>query len=377
MRGKYLVQNRFLYVGLKVWDALLSFRKIEKPSFRAPKKILLANIAHLGDVVLTTSILPYLKKHYPDAKIGFLVGSWSRGVLEDHPYIEEIHTFDHMKLQREPISYRKKYKRHKESEKRAIEEISQVGYDLAIDFYPYFPNAIPLMTKANIPIRIGYTSGGAGPLLTHEVDWKKKNQHVIEDYFDLLSLIGVIKPDFLPRPTLGPIQKFPLPAPLEEKKYVVIHMGSARRIKRWSVSSWKEVVAKLVEKGIPIVLTGKGKEENQMAMQIVSEYPKVLNFCDLLDWRGISVVIAKAKLLMGVDSVSAHIASAYHVPAVILYTGINPIGMWGAVGCKWLINVTACYPCGKKNGCASMECLQSISSQKVISRALQIWEDGK
>ena len=38
-------------------------------------------------------------------------------------------------------------------------------YEIAIDTYHFIQNSIPLLWLARIPIRIGYTSGGFGPLL--------------------------------------------------------------------------------------------------------------------------------------------------------------------------------------------------------------------
>ena len=56
-----------------------------------PKRILLVNFGHLGDLVISSQLLPAIKGKYPQAKIGFLVGIWASQVLHGHPDIEWLH----------------------------------------------------------------------------------------------------------------------------------------------------------------------------------------------------------------------------------------------------------------------------------------------
>jgi len=54
---------------------------------RTPRRILVANTAHLGDLVLATSVLPALKSAHPEAEIGFLCGGWNQPLAEGHPLV--------------------------------------------------------------------------------------------------------------------------------------------------------------------------------------------------------------------------------------------------------------------------------------------------
>src|ERR1700757_1328965 len=65
-----------------------------------PKRILVLNGAHIGDIVISTSILPILRSAYPNAQIGFVTGSWSQMVLKDHPDVYFIHCVDHWWINR-------------------------------------------------------------------------------------------------------------------------------------------------------------------------------------------------------------------------------------------------------------------------------------
>ena len=109
--GCYLARNPCLYLYLKVLDAFFSFIKVFKKTSAfelSPKKILIIQLAHKGDVIMTTSILPIIKKAYPMATVGMLIGSWSKEVVQEHPLVDILHILDHPKLNRSDKSLIKK-----------------------------------------------------------------------------------------------------------------------------------------------------------------------------------------------------------------------------------------------------------------------------
>ena len=54
------------------------------------KRILLIKLRYLGDVVLSTPILPLLRKQFPEAKMTFLVNPGTAAVLQGNPYLDEV-----------------------------------------------------------------------------------------------------------------------------------------------------------------------------------------------------------------------------------------------------------------------------------------------
>src|SRR5271166_354263 len=70
----------------------------------APHRILVSNIAHLGDVVNATAVISALRNAFPQAEIGFLTSSWARPIIENNAQIKYIHTFDHFLLNRSRLS---------------------------------------------------------------------------------------------------------------------------------------------------------------------------------------------------------------------------------------------------------------------------------
>src|SRR5579864_9028118 len=67
-------------------------------NMKPPTRILLLNGAHIGDVVIASSVIPILRSAYPDAEIGMLVGTWSQMVVNNHPELTYTHYVDHWRL---------------------------------------------------------------------------------------------------------------------------------------------------------------------------------------------------------------------------------------------------------------------------------------
>lgn len=355
-----------LFVRRPLSNAVLSLanflcprRNQADPISASPKKILLCNIAHFGDLIISTTVLPVLKKQYPHCEIGFLTGSApGKAVLKDHPLVSRVHFFDHCYLHRANGKC-KAALHHKITLARALKEIRETRYDMAIDLYSYFPNAIPLLAKAKIPIRIGYTTGGFSNLLTHPVAWHFHDRYVGFAHLHLLETLGIATQE-----------ESPLPCYHFKKKqgdHVVVHMGSGSPLKEWSVPRWIELIKQCEARGWKICLTGKGAREGELCAQVTAA-THATNLCNQLDWAGFVSTVQEARLLIAVDSAAVHTAAAASTPTIVLYAGMNSPHMWLPPNCKGMMQRVPCAPCFNKNGCASMACIQEISVAEVLEQ---------
>jgi ADP-heptose:LPS heptosyltransferase len=55
-----------------------------------PTRILLIQLHHLGDVVLTTPTIRAARQAFPDARIDFVTGSLGAQVLEKNPHLDQV-----------------------------------------------------------------------------------------------------------------------------------------------------------------------------------------------------------------------------------------------------------------------------------------------
>ena len=55
-----------------------------------PKNILIVRTDRIGDLVLTLPLAGLIKKHYPNSKISFLVRDYTKSIVNNHPFIDEV-----------------------------------------------------------------------------------------------------------------------------------------------------------------------------------------------------------------------------------------------------------------------------------------------
>jgi ADP-heptose:LPS heptosyltransferase len=319
-----LLKNGF-FVRRPLSNALLLFLskilKIKGPPPSIPtsfKKILLCNIANLGDVVISTVVLPVIKEHFPDCEIGFMVSSQSAVVIKDHPLVTRVHRFDHWYLHRfEGLC--KAVLHHWITRWRLLRELRQVQYDVAIDLYSYFPNSALVLRKSQIPIRIGYSTGGFVGLFTHPVEWNFEDRYVGYAHLHLLTLLKMDVEGVSPLPYYN-YKK-------ETKNYVVVHMGSSQKSKEWNLDEWIKLIRDLEAKGHKVVLTGKGKREKALCKQVASQ-TSAQDLSDQLSWIEFVTTIQEASQLFSVDSVALHIAAASQTPVIGFFTKKETVRMW-------------------------------------------------
>lgn len=370
----YLIRNPRSRALIQAIDRFLSFftsSSIPK-NLPQPRTLLLSNLASLGDVLISTCVIPVIKEAFPQVQLGFLSGSWADAVLKEHPAIQWTHYFDHAYINPKPLSSWQAWREHRKTSWKALQEMKQIGYDWAIDLYCYFPNAIPLLKKANIPIRVGYTSGGFGPLLTHPFAWESAQEYMGFSHLRLLERMGIaIK-------TASPLPHYPSSCIQLVKDLprgaIVLHVGSSQALKDWPLSSWKKLLPKLQALGRPLVFTGRGKREKALIEELLPLAPEALNFCDQLSWKEFAGAIQQASLLISADSVAVHLAAAFHIPTVVLFSGINAQAMWVPPhsGCQAVQALVPCSPCFQKHGCATMDCLRSLSVETVFQKVTEL-----
>ena len=386
LRGKYLVRNVTANRCLCALDALLSLlfrRGPGRPAVDRSRRILLANGAHLGDVLLSTAVLPVLKAAFPDAEIGFLIGSWARDVLAGHPLVTRLHLFDHWKLNRANVPLRRKAAAHLATRAAALREIRQSKYEVAIDLYYYFPNSIPLLWQASVPTRVGYTSAGFGPLLTHALDWHNRDWHVIEYQAELLRFLspGAAAGDF--RALLSPAASADALPSRDGRTpagaYVVLHPGAGAAQRVWPEECWRGLAEKLVEHGHRLVFTGNGEGEKRTIGRISEGMAGCVNLCGRLTWREFVAVIREASLVVGVESVVGHVAAAVETPYVAIYGGVTHPAHWRPRGGKGrvLSHPVPCAPCYRSGGCDGMECVRGVEVESVLGAIDELLGSGR
>lgn len=385
LRNGYLVRHRGLNLALRAYDAsLAAFHGRERSTpVAVPRRLLLCVGGHLGDAVIATTILGPLKSAYPDVMIGVLAPSWSLPVFEDHPAIRWRHTFDHWKTNRSTSAHTR-WAAYRRTAHRARAEIGAIEYDAAVDLYPYFPNAARILSDCGIPARIGYTSGGGGPLYSHPMPWQDDGRHTAERHHALLRSalpdISAVSPQY----DLPPIRRIDEERArsllqrlgVADRPYVVVHPGTGDQRKQWPAGAWRALIQSLRrgQPGLRVVFTGHGNADAESIRAIRDGDETLRSVCSETNFGMLRHVLAQASLLIGVDSFAAHLAAAHDVPCIVIMAAMSDPVHWRPLGenVHVLTNAVPCAPCFRSKGCAAMSCVRGVTVDAVERLAIQV-----
>lgn len=377
MVGKYLVRKTRVAAGLRAIDlACTIFRGSSRmPPSGEPRAVLFSQCGHLGDLIMTLPTLRWVRQHRPEVRIGLIVGSWAKPMMQGISELYDAsYIADHFMLDRSNKPLKEKIEKHRRSWKNAAREIRKDGYDAAVECYPFLQNSIPLLYATNIPVRVGFTSGGFGPLLTHRARWIHDSRPFLDYPRDVLRLL------FSDASLQSQFKAFyPVPPGTGKKPkqpYVVIQTGTGNPIREWTDECWIQLVKELSARGMSPVLAGAGQRERQRAERIVSALssPSLVDLCDKLSWDEFTDLVAGAAHVVCLESSTSHIAAAFNIASTVIMPAINDSKQFGPANDKAniLTYKTPCAPCFRSAGCAHMSCIRRVTVDDAVGSVLGV-----
>jgi ADP-heptose:LPS heptosyltransferase len=344
-------------------------------SLPTPRKLLICNYGQVGDLVITLSLLPALKRAFPGIELGLLCGSWNKALVEDEPLLTHIHYLDHWNQVRNSATRAQNIAVYVRALARTLRELKTVGYDTAIDNRVWFPNGILELWLARIPIRVGYDFVGFAPLLTHVVKFEfDESRHEREYQAAPLACLPIDRSmlDEVPDRWLQSdgngfeiVAQHTQGAP--PARYVILHPGASTEVKNWTEDGWAGIARRAISAGQVPVLTGLGAEQDALTARIAAEVAGAVSLSSRVSWQQLVALIADAQTVYCVDTSVGHLASAVGVPCVVIYGGMELSAQWKPAGRHVALAThdLECSPCFLKKGCEHMSCLRSITVDQV------------
>jgi len=371
-----------------------------------PRVILLVQLDHLGDAVLTTAMLPALRQRYPEASIEVLVGEWNRELFEAIPEVDVVH-----------VSRLNRFTRGSRLGWMLATlwwgwELRRRKVDLAIDVRGEFPLALNLWL-CGARRRLGWAAGGGGFLLTDSPRYVPGRPEV-ESRLALLAELGIEPPE--PgewRPVFHPPAESrqraaqwwdylddrspeemgtgtsqqrdcsafrPVrsePVPISSPPRIVVHVGAGTSAKTWPDEHWRELIGWLIVRlDAQVVLVG-GKSDRIIARRILGKE----GCAGVADWTGqlglvdLAAVLEQADLLVGADSGPAHLAAAVGTPVVALFSGTNRVRQWRPPGelVRVVRHRVPCSPCHRQEcPLAEHPCMHGLRPERVAEAVVQL-----
>lgn len=318
-------------------------------------RILVIKLDALGDVLRTMAILPPLKKKYPGSYITWITRTNAVPLFKNVDQVDEV------------LDYSDPFTTHL---------IQEETFDLVVN--PDTNKAAALMASlVKAKEKKGFFLGGSGEIIASNdraYEWflmgindeiKKRNtstyQQIILDMLDLDENDSYIPLNLSSREKENS-EKFCKEKCLDRKRPIIglnIGAGGRWQNKVWPIGHYEELIKRLLERNLQILLLGGANEKSRLAVlkekfgdKIVSgsynnslrEFFSVLNICDVL---------------VSSDTMAAHAGLALGKKLVVLFgpTSINEFEVYNrGIKLSADMDCLVCYhiECNKKPNCMDL-----------------------
>jgi len=322
--------------------------------------ILIRSPNWIGDAVLATSALSYLKKRIPDSSIKVLAVNWVKDLFLHHPAVEDIIPLP-QGVGKEKI--------------HLLQRIKKEKYDYGILLTNSFSSAFFLF-GAGLPERLGYATDGRGLLLTEKVPLPENLESIHQkDYY--LNLVKQVWPGKENPPISLRVSK-------EEKEHaktilksldiaknervIGLNPGAAYGpAKRWPLEKYNALAREILKSCESKILIFGNKKEAELGNVISRGIEKdTVNLMGKTTLRELIALIQRCQVFITNDTGPMHIASALKVPVVAIFGPTSP-QRTSPLGVSTVIKKeVACAPCKNRICPSDHKCMEKIEVEEVL-----------
>lgn len=402
--------------------AMTAWRLIRPPrTITGPQRILIVQLDHLGDSVLTSPLISQLRSAYPEASIDVLASLSNHEVFEADPSVRRVRIAERTWFERHPSRW---------GLVRAVWELGRSirgeGYDLGIDVRGDVLTVL-VLALGGIPRRVGWSMGGGAFLLTDIAQWIR-GRHEVRSRLALLEALGIISDETVralvhvddrdrttvarwlaeawPRKHARRVEaaaaiiagrgikdhrehRQPAVHTREQPRdadrlhagrfgplppLLAVHIGAGTSAKRWPLRHWNTLIQRFLHDGWRVIVVGGPVDPP--AAEVLPGHERLRDWTGRLSVTQTTALLERADLFIGADSGPAHLAASAGTLSVILFSGTNQPGQWRPWSRHSLIlrHRVPCQPCHQKIcPLADHPCMSGLDPDRVYRAARRWW----
>jgi lipopolysaccharide heptosyltransferase II len=329
---------------------------------RPDAKILVVDLAYIGDLLMSTPAYSNLRKGFPEARIDLLVAPGSLPVVERNPDIDHVRSTGIKSGGWNAI-------------KKEARFLADQKYDLAICFHRGHGSLL-MLSLARIPLRIGFTHGGRWLFLTTGIPFQITKHRAWNHLHLLEKCLPIEIDDKLPtRLDLDPEAVESVDQRLKdsgvENEMVAINPNSGWETKRWTSGGFASVADGVNQLGyLPVLIGSAGEKE--ISEGVASHIKgKALDLTGETTLPELAALLSRCRLVITNDSGPMHMANALGIPVVSIFGPTDPArcGPWmgGIVPIQSDLDCIKCY----QKSCWHLKCMKEIDPDEVLKSATQ------
>ncbi|HSS48225.1 MAG TPA: lipopolysaccharide heptosyltransferase I [Thermoanaerobaculia bacterium] len=334
-------------------------------------KILIVRTSAMGDVVHALPVLTALRRHLPEAKIGWVVEESMAPLLQGHPDLEELLV---VRLRH----WRRSLTAESFGETRAfLSALNRFAADVVLDLMGnHKAGAISALTLADRRIGFARTSRrepSSAIWITQPV--VPRGTHAVDRMLSLLDAL-----DLPAEPAdFGPEKLFREEAPAAiagEEPFVLLHPGAGWANKRYPPAWWGEAARRIHEAAGVRTWVAVARGEEELAAGVQADGGEAVRLVPAPDLPALAALIRRARLMLGGDSGPTHLAHALGAPVLMLMGPTDPerSGPYGAPE-RALFRRLPCSFCYQRFA-ETKACLLEIPPRLVAERAAMMLRDA-
>lgn len=325
------------------------------------KKILISRVDNLGDVILTLPLGGVLKKIYPDAKLTFLIKSYTVAVGKLSKDFDELLLWDQLE---------------NKTDAEVIEEFSKYQFDMVIHVYPV-KRIAALCFKAQIPMRLATAHRLYNWRYCNKLSFfSRKSSDFHESQLNLKLLeclsgeVEQIDDDLkLIRENMNLDINYAASCTHQVEQYIdkskfnlILHPKSFGSALEWPLEFFRELVESLDLTKYNVIITGTKKEEVHLEMGFLNPMRGKITSC-----VGLLSIEQLMSLMLKADGIIAASTGPLHLGSIL---GLNTLGLFPSkrpmFPVRWLpIGVRTTFLLSQKSG--AMNDIKVSSVLKKIS----------
>jgi ADP-heptose:LPS heptosyltransferase len=307
-------------------DDAMDFNKCKFLFFRQDK---------IGDALISTPVFFLIKKKYPGAVIDLLLSPHNHAAIENDPAIRR----------------RWIYKKNFSAVLGLLFAVRRERYDVAVDMMDNASTTatlLCLLTGARLTVGLEKENSYCYDIVVPRPS--QKDTHIVVRTAQLLHALRIdpAASDLRLHYTVKPESEdfahdFLARNQLHSRKLVGINISAGGTTRFWGIENFRNLIAMFRDKYPELRVIVLFKPVDSLAAHsIAADYDNTVLSPMTSTFDQFAALIKKVSLLVSPDTSAVHLASAFAVPAVVLYIQSNKeIGIWSPYGVEHEALVTS------------------------------------
>ncbi|MEW5768142.1 MAG: glycosyltransferase family 9 protein [bacterium] len=311
-----------------------------------PERILIIHLDAIGDVLRSTPLIAALRRHLPEAYLGYLTESRCATLLEGNKALNRVFVLHRKRFKKKVREGRSPFlKILKEELYALVRQLRQESFDLVVNLHYSEISAI-IAYLVGAKLVLGMALNKWGNYVVHGRDAREvyntiyqpqelrqqNRQHLVDLYLKVVRPLGVqTYQSKLEVPLRDEDMEFATDFTAsqgisENELLIGFQPGAGWAAKRWLPERFARLGDLAVNKyGARILITGAREEADTVVAEVVKRMEtKPVISTDQTDLRRVGALIKKCRLFVSTDSGPMHISAAVNTPTIGLFGGTFP-----------------------------------------------------